>query len=119
MNKVKCHRVYADSEGESQVEDVEVDLGERGATWLSTPTPVTEYHLLSWLPGRQTDWHAATRREVVFVLKGVLEVEASDGTRRRSTPGDIWFVDATSGRGYRTLVVGNDDFLAAVIVPNS
>jgi len=44
------------------------------------------------------------------MLRGAIEVEVSDGTRRRFAPGDLVFVADTTGRGHVTLAVGDPPF---------
>ncbi len=41
------------------------------------------------------------------MLRGAIEVEVSDGARRRFEPGDIVFVTDTTGRGHITCTVGD------------
>ena len=121
MNKVKYARVYTDSEGESHVEDLEVDLAEANyappapAAWASAFFAATEYHYLSVPPGWYGDWHPVPRRQLFFILKGQTETKMSDGTRRRSGPGSIGLHEDTWGKGHRSWVVGDEDVLAAVV----
>ena len=53
-----------------------------------------------------SDPHPAPRRQWVAVLRGAIEVEVTDGTRRRFGPGDLLFVADTTGRGHATFGVG-------------
>ena len=41
------------------------------------------------------------------MLRGAIEVEVSDGTRRRFEPGDLVLVTDTTGRGHVTFAVGD------------
>ena len=54
-----------------------------------------------------SDPHPAPRRQWVVMLRGAIEVEVSDGTRRRFEPGDLVLVTDTTGRGHVTLAVGD------------
>ena len=40
-------------------------------------------------------------------LSGQSEIEVSDGTKRHSGPGDIFLVEATTGRGDISRAIGN------------
>jgi len=121
MNKVKHSHIYTDSEGESHVEDLEVDLAEINYAppapplWASAFFPATEYHYSSLPPGWYGDWHPVPRRQVFICLRGESEAEFSDGTRRRVGPGAIAVFEDTWGKGHRSWVVGDEDVLAAVV----
>jgi hypothetical protein len=121
MNKVKYTRVYADQEGVSHVEDLELELGETSYAppalpmWASAFSPATEYHFLGVPQGYFGDWHPAPRRQVLFMLRGQTESELGDGTRRRFVPGDILLLEDTWGKGHRSWVVGDEDVLVAVV----
>ena len=121
MNKVKYAHIYTDSEGESHFEDLEVELEEVNyappapPAWVSAFSPATEYHYLSAPSGWYGDWHPVPRRQLFFVLKGAMEGEVSDGTRRRFRPGDVALFEDTWGKGHRSWVVGDDDALDAVV----
>jgi quercetin dioxygenase-like cupin family protein len=51
--------------------------------------------------------HPAPSQQWVVMLRGVIEVEVSDGTRRRFAPGDLLFVADTTGRGHVTFASGD------------
>jgi hypothetical protein len=46
-----------------------------------------------------------------MVLSGVMEVEVSDGQRRKFGPGSVNLVTDSAGRGHRTNVLGSDEVL--------
>ena len=50
--------------------------------------------------------HNAPRRQFIVHLEGAVEVEASDGERRRFGPGDVVLVEDLEGRGHVTRWVG-------------
>jgi hypothetical protein len=54
--------------------------------------------------------HPASPSQWVIVLRGVIEVEVSDGTSRRFGPGDLVLANDTSGRGHITRIVGDTPF---------
>lgn len=49
-------------------------------------------------------------------LRGAIEVEVSDGTRRRFEPGDLLLVADTAGTGHTTVALGVPP-LEALFVP--
>jgi hypothetical protein len=62
-----------------------------------------------------SDPHPAPRRQWVVVLRGMIDVEVSDGTRKRFGPGDLIFVTDTTGRGHISVTVGEPPFEALFI----
>jgi hypothetical protein len=52
--------------------------------------------------GHVQDYHNAPRRQLIFLTSGLLELEASDGTRVVCRPGDLIFAEDTRGRGHIT-----------------
>jgi hypothetical protein len=65
-----------------------------------------------------SDPHPAPREQWVVMVRGAIEVEVSDGTRRRFEPGDLVFVADTAGRGHTTFAVG-DPPIEALFVPGA
>jgi hypothetical protein len=55
--------------------------------------------------GLDQDWHPASRRQLVIVLSGTVEVEASDGTKHRWSNGDMFLADDVGSRGHRTRTI--------------
>jgi hypothetical protein len=60
--------------------------------------------------------HPAPRKQWVVMLRGTIEVQVSDGARRRFAPGDLVLVTDTSGRGHTTFAIG-DPPLEALFLP--
>jgi hypothetical protein len=50
------------------------------------------------------------------MVRGAIEVQVSDGARRRFGPGDLVFVSDTTGSGHVTAAVGEPPF-EALFVP--
>ena len=101
-------RLYADEHGESHFEDVVVSGDAQGDVTVTDLIPLTGMIV------RQVDRtdedaavHNAPRRQFIVHLEGAVEVEASDGERRRFVPGDVVLVEDTTGRGHVTHWVGD------------
>src|SRR5260221_14218673 len=56
--------------------------------------------------GLYQHWHPASRRQLLFVLSGTLEVETSDGTKHRCSSGAGFLADDVGSRGHRTRTIG-------------
>jgi redox-sensitive bicupin YhaK (pirin superfamily) len=62
--------------------------------------------MLAEMPERlDQDWHPASRRQLVIVLSGTVEVEASDGTTHRWSSGELFLADDVGSRGHRTRTI--------------
>jgi len=87
-------RVHATPEGESHLQDLRVspDAG---------LLPLAGLTARSYNPS-EVAWHIAPQRQFAINLTGELEVEVSDGERRRIGPGDLVLLDDTYGKGHVT-----------------
>jgi len=118
---MKYVRVYADENGESHFEDVEVGLTPvdfappAPPMNLSAFTSATQFGFVSAPLGWYGDWHPAPRRQIFFHLSGESEAEVSDGEMRRFGPGSVLLVEDTTGKGHTSRVVGTADVLLAVM----
>jgi quercetin dioxygenase-like cupin family protein len=61
------------------------------------------------------DWHPAPKRQFFCCLKGKLEITSGDGEIRKFNPGDVFLLEDIRGRGHVTRVIGEGEFLAAVV----
>lgn len=118
---MKYVRMYADANGESHFEDVEVELTlvdfapPAPPMNLSAFTPATRFGFVSVPLGWYGDWHPAPRRQIFFHLSGESEAEVSDGEIRRFGPGSVMLAEDTTGKGHTSRVVGTADALSAVV----
>jgi hypothetical protein len=69
--------------------------------------------------GATEDWHIAPRRQFMVCVRGIVEITASDGQKRRLTPGQFMLLEDTTGKGHITHAAGTEDHVAlAVPVPD-
>ena len=98
---MKMLRIYADADGESHIEDYEIEMEDEGPSGRqSPPWPVKEINFREIPPGGATEWHPAPRRQMAVVLKGEAELEVSDGTTRHIRPGQLFLIEDTIGKGH-------------------
>src|SRR5437660_5148375 len=109
---MKIVRFASASDGESQFVEVDMPIENastdafgntvrRSAILPAQSTMVTE------MPeGFYQDWHAASRRQLLIVLSGTLEVETSDGKKHRCRSGEVFLADDVGSRGHRTRTIG-------------
>jgi quercetin dioxygenase-like cupin family protein len=106
-------RLYADSEGETHFEDVELASEERtgqaGArTAVSATIPVEGLIFRRVLDDGAADTpHNAPYPVFIVTLAGEAEVTVSDGERRVFGPGSVVLVEDTVGRGHVTRPLGD------------
>ena len=108
---MKIVRFASASDSGSQF--VEVDLPIDNA---STDAFGNTVHRSAILPAQSTmmtempeglyqDWHPASRRQLLVVLSGTLEVETSDGRKHRCGSGEVFLADDVGSRGHRTRTI--------------
>lgn len=114
-------RIWASDDGESHLEDVDLDFEESGflpnapPMLLTAQTPASGYFIAQAPVGLDLDWHPSPVRELAVYLAGEGEIEASDGTVRELRPGTILLVDDTTGKGHRTRVTGAEEVLVVIV----
>jgi len=114
-------RLYADENGESHFEDVELELTSTDYAPpappldLSALTPAAQFGFMNARAGWASEWHQSSARNMFFVLSGEWEVRASDGEARRFPAGSVLLVEDTTGKGHSSRVVSPIDSLAAFV----
>jgi hypothetical protein len=105
---LKVTRVYADADGDSHFGEIDIPLKDGGTIGrLSERQPVKSIIFRETDADYDFDWHCAPQRQYIVLLDGEIELETSDGEKRRFSGGDILLVEDVSGRGHRTRTVNN------------
>jgi len=105
---MKLISFQATADGGSRFLDVDVPLAlerqdEFGHTLkLSAPYVSPAVQFVELPAGMDQDWHTAPARQLVVVLAGEIEVETTDGERRRWRTGEAFVPADVTGRGHRT-----------------
>ena len=86
--------VYATPDGETHLEVLKV-----AATAGSLP--LTGLRAISYNPNK-VQWHHAPEAQFAINLTGDLQVEVSDGSKRKIGPGDLVYLEDTQGKGHIT-----------------
>ena len=101
-------RIFSDSRGDSHFEEIEIPLKDAGKIGrLSVRFPATGIIFRENDAGYDYDWHTAPQRQYIILLDGEIEIEVSDGEKRRFRGGDILLVEDTGGKGHKTRVTNN------------
>ncbi len=120
-NKMKYVRIYADENGESHFEDIEIEFlpvdfaPPAPPINISSFTPANRFGFANVPPGWSGDWHPTPKRQIFFYLSGTIEAEVSDGEIRQFGPGSVTLVEDTTGKGHRSRVVGDDEVFTAIV----
>ncbi len=111
-------RLFADAQGDSHFDEIDVDLEPVDFAPPAAPLHVAALFSATacGLVGGPPDWdgsipHPTPRRQLFCTLHGEYEVTASDGTVHRFPTGSLLLLEDTTGQGHTTRVVGDDDVL--------
>ena len=105
--KIKANRLYTGTDGQSHVEEIEIDAG-----MLMKATGVQFGRAPA---GRFSDWHVGPRRQFVITLSGHGELELAGGKKLSVGPGHINLIEDTTGKGHTTRSVGPGDRITVSI----
>lgn len=95
-------RLYTGEDGQTHFEELELPLTVSAIGQLSSPIATTSVFFRDTSVGAPEvyDFHVAPRRQFVLHLRGTVEIEVGDGTKRRFGPGDVLLADDTTGQGH-------------------
>jgi hypothetical protein len=98
--EAKVVRVYALPDGGSRIEELTIAPNAK-------PIDVTRMtaSVYSGSGATAPDWHTAPRKQFAINMSGELEVEVTDGTRRRIAS-DLVYLEDTTGKGHVTRALG-------------
>ena len=99
-NAAKVIRVYATADGGSRVEELTISPDAK-------PIDITRMTAGAYRGSGATapDWHTAPRKQFAINMTGELEVELTDGTRRK-IGSDLVFLEDLTGKGHVTRALG-------------
>lgn len=98
--EAKVVRVFATADGGSRVEELIISPNAK-------PVDITSMTASVYRGTGATapDWHTAPRKQFAINMSGALEVELTDGTRRRIAS-DLVFLEDLTGKGHVTRALG-------------
>jgi hypothetical protein len=90
-------RIYATPDGESHFEDLTISPDAR-------PIDITQMTASVYRGSgtRTPDWHTAPRKQFAINMAGELEVEITNGVRRKIGVGDLVYLEDLTGKGHVT-----------------
>ena len=104
---VMITRFFTGPDGLTHAEEIEVKFAPGGGAYNLLANSGAQ--LRRTPPGRENDYHTASRRQYVITLSGHGEVEVAGGKKISMGPGHIDLVEDTTGKGHITKVVGAED----------
>jgi len=118
----KIHRIYSGPDGQSHLDQICLDndmvpfLDVEGAHGMCTHIRCHNNLQFRTSPaGYELLWHTAPRRQLMILLRGVVELEMGDGSRLQCHPGDVVLAEDTTGQGHVTRVLGDEPRFYAIV----
>ncbi len=99
----KVANVYTGPDGDSHFRDIEIPMpnADDRANW-SKSYKASEF-MFRGSPGQSSaGYHNVPFPQLVVMLEGEMEIEASDGTKRLFRPGQMILIETTTGRGSKS-----------------
>ncbi len=118
---MKYLRLYADQDGESHVEEVQVTFDTQlyappaPAFGISATQDASRYVFVSFPANWDSELHPTPRRQLFVVLSGHLTGETSDGTLMDLEPGDVVLMEDTTGKGHTAKTMDGAEVQAMMI----
>ena len=111
-------RIYAAADGTARIERRAVPMQpDTSARPTSPDVPALRLFFRDTPPAHVHARHRAPQRQFIFVVSGTGEIELDDGSRWRFGPGDVLFVENTTGKGHVTRTLEGTRGFAHVPVP--
>jgi len=109
-------RIVPDGDGPALFEEVEIPFATRDVHGAETEIfPAQEIAFVWTRSDFALDFHAASRRRIILMLDGQMEIEDGRGDCRVFGTGDLIDICDTTGKGHKTRIVGGRDVHTALI----
>jgi quercetin dioxygenase-like cupin family protein len=118
---MKYMRLFAGSDGESHIEEVEAELAPveyappAPPIDISAPVDTAATVFVRFPAGWESDWHVSPRRQLLVILSGELTGTASDGKTLALGPGGVLAMEDTHGKGHLGRVTSGGDVLTVMV----
>jgi hypothetical protein len=110
---VTITRFFTGPDGLTHAEDIEVKFAPGGGAYNLLANSGAQ--LRRTPPGRENDYHTASRRQYVITLSGRAELVLSGGQTIQVGPGSIELAEDLTGKGHITRTVGTEDRVVVLI----
>lgn len=118
---IEVLRLYADDDGESRFDTVNVPMAledfapPADPLYVSQARTATRYVHIRLPAGWGGESHPSPRRQILFCLSGAMDVIASSGETRSVAAGGAWLMADTHGKGHVTRVTSEGPVDAVII----
>ena len=116
---VKIHRFFTGPDGLTHAEEIDIKFDSSGGNEIYKLMANSGAVVRRSPPGRENDWHTASRRQYIITLSGHAELVLSGGQTLKVGPGDIELAEDTTGKGHITRTVGTEDRVSIAIPLNN
>jgi hypothetical protein len=110
---VMITRFFTGPDGLTHAEEIEVKFAPGGGAYNLLANSGAQ--LRRTPPGRENDYHTASRRQYVVTLSGHAELVLSGGQTIEVGPGSIELAEDLTGKGHITRTVGTEDRVVVLI----
>jgi hypothetical protein len=110
---VMITRFFTGQDGLTHAEEIEVKFAPGGGAYNLLANSGAQ--LRRTPPGRENDYHTASRRQYVITLSGRAELVLSGGETIQVGPGSIELAEDLTGKGHITRTVGTEDRVVILI----
>jgi hypothetical protein len=110
---VMITRFFTGPDGLTHAEEIEVKFAPGGGAYNLLANSGAQ--LRRSPPGRENDYHTASRRQYVVTLSGHAELVLSGGQTIQVGPGSIELAEDLTGKGHITRTVGTEDRVVILI----
>jgi quercetin dioxygenase-like cupin family protein len=115
-NAMTLVRIVPDGDGPALFEEAEIPFQNRHAHGAESDVFAAREIAFVWTPSDfAMDFHTASRRRIIVVLAGQMEIEDGRGDCRIFGTGDMIDILDTTGKGHKTRVVGGREMHTALI----
>lgn len=116
---MKMIRLFSGRDGQSHFEDVPIELSPIQVAHFSEALPVRNLRFGKINDIDEVSWHTQDEPSYIVILKGAMELEVGDGTKRVINAGDILFAEDTTGQGHITRSIKGKGWEFLIISANS
>lgn len=99
---MKMTRLFSGTDGQSHFEDIEIVLNPVHVALFSPPFATDHIQFGSVEGIDEIPWHTQESPAYIMILRGTMELEIGDGTKRIFNSGDILLAEDTTGQGHIT-----------------
>ena len=110
---VMITRFFTGPDGLTHAEEIEVKFAPGGGAYNLLANSSAQ--LRRTPPGRENDYHTASRRQYVITLSGQAKLVLSGGQTIQVGPGSIELAEDLTGKGHITRTVGTEDRVVILI----